>query len=64
MDRSGLRRLRFNGSENGPDPAGLGRVATFLVQYLTETTPEIKEDFDTVVDRARDIIRRRTRGED
>lgn len=35
------------------DPTSLGRILTFLVQYLTDTEPEIKEDFDAVIDRAR-----------
>lgn len=39
------------------DPTSTRRILAFLVQYLTDTTPEIKEDFDTVIDRAGEQIR-------
>ena len=35
------------------DPAALRRILTFLVQYLADSSPEIREDFDAVIDRAR-----------
>ena len=40
------------------DPTSLGRILVFLVQYLTDTTPEIKNDFDHIIDQARQQIRR------
>ncbi|GAB3993904.1 hypothetical protein GCM10029992_06790 [Glycomyces albus] len=44
------------------DPTSLGRILTFLVQYLTGTELEIKEDFDAVIDRARQQIYRQVVG--
>ncbi|WP_199042914.1 hypothetical protein [Glycomyces salinus] len=41
------------------DPTSMRRILTFLVQYLADTTPEIKEDFDTVIDQAREQIRQK-----
>ncbi len=34
----------------------------FLVRYLTATVPEIRDDFDAVVDKAREHIMRRLMG--
>ena len=39
------------------DPTSLARILVFLVQYLTDTTPEIKNDFDHIIDQARQQIR-------
>lgn len=40
------------------DPTSMRRILTFLIQYLTDTTPELKEDFDTVIDQARQNLAR------
>ncbi|WP_199044183.1 hypothetical protein [Glycomyces salinus] len=44
------------------DPTSMRRILTFLVQYLADTTPEIREDFDAVIDQARQQIHRQIVG--
>ena len=45
------------------DPTSLARILVFLVQYLTDTTPEIRNDFDHIIDQARQQIRRQVMNE-
>ncbi|GAB3648557.1 hypothetical protein [Glycomyces tarimensis] len=58
-----IRGLRGEGlliAEIGGDR--LRHTLRFLVRYLTGTVPEIRDDFDTVIDRAREHVLRRLIG--
>lgn len=52
----GLRGERHLMAELGGDR--MRCVFRFLVRYLTATVPEIREDFDSVVDKAREHVMR------